>query len=144
MNCTPIPCSGAESRTIARARTSPVFRSRSSSMTVPSGSGFGVCRNNPPIPTTSARATPRCPADFQPTHVPFGVLWRGYFLCSWDVVSMVRACLQPNMVPNIEKPRCPIPHPEAGPCVRPHRYFQAAHHLAEMSIFRPWATRSCM
>src|ERR1700742_1229074 len=92
-----MPRPGLEWRTIARARISPAFRSKSSSITEPSDGGSGVCRNNPPRPTVSARETVRWPELFQATCIPLGALCRGYFLrlsCDdWMIGTSIQSTL---------------------------------------------------
>src|SRR5580698_2762521 len=76
----PIPLLGCRLRTMARARTWPVGKSKISSMLEPSEGGFAVCRKRPPRPITSASEVQVCLADFHPTHMPLGARTRGYFL----------------------------------------------------------------
>src|SRR6202162_4615882 len=76
----PIPLPGWKLRTIARARTWPLGKSKIKSMLEPAEAGVAVCRKRPPRPITSARDVQVCLADFQPTHMPLGARTRGYFL----------------------------------------------------------------
>src|SRR5580658_2372809 len=76
----PMPLLGCRLRTMARARTCPLGKSKISSILEPSEGGVAVCRKRPPRPITSASDVQVCLADFQPTHMPLGARTRGYFL----------------------------------------------------------------
>src|SRR6202161_95004 len=76
----PIPLPGWKLRTMARARTWPLGKSKIKSLLEPAAAGSAVCRKRPPSPITSAREVQVCLADFQPTHMPLGARTRGYFL----------------------------------------------------------------
>src|SRR6202050_985130 len=76
----PIPLPGWKLRTMARARTWPLGKSKLNTRVEPSEAGLAGCRKRPPIPITSARDVQVCLADFQPTHMPLGARTRGYFL----------------------------------------------------------------
>jgi len=74
-----MPLPGIDLRTIARARTSRVGKSKTRSSIDPLLAGFSVRRNSPPRPTFSARAVLVWTADLHPTHMPFGARMRGCF-----------------------------------------------------------------
>src|SRR5580693_6370061 len=88
----PIPLPGWKLRTMARARTWPLGKSKIKSMLEPAEAGFAVCRKRPPMPITSASEVQVCLADFQPTHMPLGARTRGYLRGILGSGDMLRAC----------------------------------------------------
>src|SRR6202451_4820252 len=87
----PMPLLGCRLRTMARARTCPVGKSKISSILEPSEGGFAVCKKSPPRPITSAMDVQVCLADFQPTHMPLGARTRGYLRGILGSGDMLRA-----------------------------------------------------
>src|ERR1700758_614370 len=102
-----MPLPGVEVRTSARARISPVVKSKTSSIVEPAAGGVAVHKNKPPNPIVPKRETVRPRADFQPTSAPSGPETRAYCRRSSDFNSMMRhpyePCFQKSELPRIFK-----------------------------------------
>src|ERR1700719_1258262 len=87
----PIPLPGRRLRTMARARTCPLGKSKIKSRLEPAEAGCAGWRKRAPSAITSAREVQVCLADFQPTHMPLGARTRGYLRGILGSGDMLRA-----------------------------------------------------